>query len=199
MTRRRAPRGLRPDERDLWRRVAETTRPIRPEPPILTPVPSPAPDPRPEPSAPEPPRAVPLAPFRVGSLRGTTVAAPPQTPPAAPRMDAKAYRRLTRGKLVPEARIDLHGMTLAEAHPALSGFLRRAQAEGRRLVLVITGKGRGRPGDPGPLPYRQGALRHEVPLWLQRPPLRPLVQQTATAHARHGGEGALYVYLRKPG
>ena len=114
-------------------------------------------------------------------------------------MDAKAYRRLTRGKLDPEARIDLHGMTLAEAQPALGGFLRRAQADGRRLVLVITGKGRGRSDDAGPLPYRNGALRHEVPLWLQRPPLHPMVQQVAPAHARHGGSGALYVYLRRPG
>ena len=61
-------------------------------------------------------------------------------------MDAKAFARMSRGKLSPEARIDLHGMTLAEAHPELIGFILNAQAQGLRLVLVITGKGKRRRG-----------------------------------------------------
>jgi DNA-nicking Smr family endonuclease len=112
------------------------------------------------------------------------------------RMDAKAHRRLTRGKLAPEDRLDLHGMTLAQAQPRLARFLIGAQGAGLRLVLVITGKGRDDDGR-GPIPHRAGALRHEVPLWLAQPPLAPLVQQVVPAHARHGGGGAYYVWLRR--
>ena len=95
-----------------------------------------------------------------------------------------------------EARLDLHGMTLAAAHPQLIGFILSSHAQGRRLVLVITGKGR---GDHGPLPTRPGALRHQVPHWLHMQPLAPVVQQVTAAHYRHGGEGAYYVYLRRRG
>ncbi|WP_341540294.1 Smr/MutS family protein [Rhodovulum euryhalinum] len=111
-------------------------------------------------------------------------------------MDRKAFARLRGGKLSPEARIDLHGMTLAQAHPALNGFILRAQAEGRRLVLVITGKGLGPDGD-GPIPERRGVLKRQVPHWLHQPPLSAAVLQVAEAHRRHGGEGAFYVYLRR--
>ncbi len=111
-------------------------------------------------------------------------------------MDAKAHRRMTRGKLPVEGRIDLHGMTLAQAHPALTAFILASHARGRRLVLVITGKGRGR-GDDGPMPTRQGILRHQVPAWLQSPVLRPAVLQVAEAHRAHGGSGACYVYLTR--
>jgi DNA-nicking Smr family endonuclease len=97
---------------------------------------------------------------------------------------------------VPEARIDLHGMTLAEAHPELIRFVLNAHADAMRLVLVITGKGKDR-DDGGPIPRRMGALRHQVPQWLRLLPLGPVVQQVAEAHARHGGHGALYVYLRR--
>ena len=110
------------------------------------------------------------------------------------RMDAGLHRRMSQGKLRPEARLDLHGMTLADAHPALIRFILSCHANGCRLVLVITGKGR---GDNGPLPTRPGALRHQVPHWLHSPPLAPVVQQIRAAHFRHGGEGACYVYLRK--
>jgi DNA-nicking Smr family endonuclease len=117
---------------------------------------------------------------------------------AAPlRMDAKAFARMSRGKLSPEARIDLHGLTLAEAHPQLIGFVLGAQAQGLRLVLVITGKGR-RPTDDGPVPQRHGVLRHQVPQWLAQAPLGQAVLQVAEAHLRHGGSGAFYVYLRRP-
>jgi DNA-nicking Smr family endonuclease len=110
-------------------------------------------------------------------------------------MDAGAFGRMSKGKLRPEARIDLHGMTLAEAYPALASFLLDARARGRRLVLVITGKGRAR-DDLAPMPARAGRLRHDVPRWLALPPLAEHVLQVAPAHRRHGGEGALYVYLR---
>ena len=87
-------------------------------------------------------------------------------------------------------------MTLAEAHPALIRFLFAQQADARRLVLVITGKGRPDGGD-GPMPQRIGALRHQVPHWLAQPPLGQVVQQVLQAHPRHGGTGAFYVYLRR--
>ena len=112
------------------------------------------------------------------------------------QMDAKTHGKMTRGKLQPEARIDLHGMTLAEAHPELIRFILNAQAQGLRLVLVITGKGKRR-DDGGPIPQRVGALRHQVPAWLRLPPLGPAVLQVTEAHQRHGGSGAYYVYLRR--
>lgn len=109
-------------------------------------------------------------------------------------MDAKSFARMSRGRLAPEARIDLHGMTLAEAHPELIRFILNAHSQGLRLVLVITGKGRS--GVEGGLfPQRPGVLRRQVPDWLRAPPLAPVVLQVAEAHLRHGGEGALYVYL----
>lgn len=109
-------------------------------------------------------------------------------------MDHKLHKRMTRGKMRPEARLDLHGMTLAAAQPELAGFILSCHANGLRLVLVITGKGR---GDHGPLPTRPGALRHQVPYWLHQMPLAKVVQQVTPAHYRHGGEGAYYVYLRR--
>ena len=103
---------------------------------------------------------------------------------------------MLRGKTAPEARIDLHGMTLAEAQPELVRFILNAHASGLRLVLVITGKGK-RDEDHGPIPARRGVLRHQVPHWLNLPPLSAAVLQVASAHLKHGGEGAYYVYLRR--
>jgi DNA-nicking Smr family endonuclease len=111
-------------------------------------------------------------------------------------MDKKAFTRLKRGKMLPEAKIDLHGMTQDQAHPALIGFILRAHGSGKRLVLVVTGKGKSRPED-GPMPVRRGILKHNVPQWLAMPPLGPLVLQVAEAHISHGGSGAYYVYLRR--
>lgn len=112
------------------------------------------------------------------------------------RMDRKAFTRMNRGKLAPEARIDLHGLTLSAAHPELIRFILQSQAQGLRLVLVITGKGRSGPDD-GPIPQRPGVLKHQVPHWLATPPLAGAVLQVTEAHRRHGGSGAYYVYLRR--
>jgi DNA-nicking Smr family endonuclease len=113
-----------------------------------------------------------------------------------PVMDRKIYGKMKRGKLRPEGRIDLHGMTVAQAHPALTGFILNAQKRGHRLVLVITGKGK-RGDDFGPIPARHGVLRHQVPGWLSLPPLGAVVMDISPAHIGHGGDGAYYVYLRK--
>ena len=112
------------------------------------------------------------------------------------QMDSKAFGKLKRGKMRPEGRIDLHGMTLDRAHPALTKFILGSHAKGRRLVLVITGKGKMR-DEGGPIPVRHGVLRHQVPQWLSMPPLSSAVLQVSQAHISHGGGGAYYVYLRR--
>ncbi|PJF09974.1 Smr/MutS family protein [Pseudorhodobacter sp. MZDSW-24AT] len=193
-------RSLRPDELDLWQAVTRTARamhsnaesvlhpPAEPAPPVAFPG--------------EEKGAAPLPRFRLGEKARSTSGhnlAPSLAQSLASaglQMDAKTYGRMTRGKLMPEARIDLHGLTLAEAHPDLTHFILRAHAQGMRLVLVITGKGKAKP-DFGPIPSRIGALRHQVPQWLRLPPLGPIVLQVTEAHLRHGGGGAYYVYLRR--
>lgn len=194
-------RRLRDDELSLWRQVARTTRPLRSdEPPESA-------TSRPKSEATEPvPRVAPtpLTPFRVGEraagvgdMRHDVLPGLADRMSALPvRMDKKTHGRLKRGKLAPEARIDLHGMTADRAHAALTGFVLRAYAQQKRLVLVITGKGK-RDDQQGPIPVRQGVLRHNVPHWLQLPPLSDVVIQVSAAHARHGGGGAYYVYLRR--
>jgi DNA-nicking Smr family endonuclease len=111
-------------------------------------------------------------------------------------MDKIVYGKMKRGKMLPEGKIDLHGMTQEQAHPALTGFIMRSFSEGKRLVLVVTGKGKSKPDD-GPIPVRRGILKHHVPQWLAMPPLGAMVLQVAEAHVRHGGAGAYYVYLRR--
>ena len=110
-----------------------------------------------------------------------------ELPPAD--VDAALHRRLTRGHDAIAARIDLHGMTQDEARAALTAFVARATAAGWRAVLVITGKGIS--GD--------GVLRKRVPDWLAAAPIREHVAGVAEAHRRHGGEGALYVALKRRG
>jgi DNA-nicking Smr family endonuclease len=120
-------------------------------------------------------------------------AAPPiarkNAPPAQPTsLSRRAKRSVASGKQAIDARLDLHGFTQSEAHPALLRFLRSASARDARLVLVITGKGRG--GEPG-------VLRRQVPQWLGLPECRELVVGFEDAHVTHGGEGALYVRVRR--
>ncbi|MGH6683799.1 MAG: Smr/MutS family protein [Pseudolabrys sp.] len=108
-------------------------------------------------------------------------------PPLAP-LGRRMRQRVARGKQEIDARLDLHGLTQSEAHAALLRFLRNAHTRAARLVLVITGKGRG--GEPG-------VLRRQVPQWLGLPEFRPLVIGFEDAHIAHGGEGALYVRVRR--
>jgi DNA-nicking Smr family endonuclease len=115
----------------------------------------------------------------------------PHAQPALAPLDRRARQRIARGTDRIDARIDLHGHTQAQAHDALVRFLRRAQDKGARIVLVITGKGGGM-DDTG-----RGVLRRQVPLWLALPEFRALVLSVETASAAHGGEGALYVRMRR--
>ncbi|HEY1363219.1 MAG TPA: Smr/MutS family protein [Xanthobacteraceae bacterium] len=108
-------------------------------------------------------------------------------------IERRLKQRLARGRVAIDARIDLHGKTQRDAYPALLGFLRRAQTDGARFVLVITGKGTVA-GEDG---YGRGVLRRQVPLWLALPEFRPYVSGFEDAHVGHGGEGALYVRLRR--
>ena len=185
---RRRPRGLRPEEEELWQRVARSLTPLHSAPPRPL-----ADAPPPRPVRHDPAGAEPLPDFHIGqSARPATHAPAPAEPRI--RMDRKAYLRLARGKLAPEARLDLHGRTLAEAHPELIRFVLSAHTAGKRLVLVITGKGR---DSDSLMPVRRGILRHQVPHWLGAPPLGAVVMQVTQAHRKHGGDGALYVYLRR--
>lgn len=185
-------RKLDADEQRLWQEVARTAKALHPGPPRSLRVPEEQPQPaRPFTSAAPPRTATRIPSFRIGER--ATGASPAVHPPAL-RMDAKTHARLIRGKLSPEARIDLHGMVLAEAHPALTSFVLRSREAGHRLILVITGKGSGRSADAL---ARPGVIRQQVPHWLRQVPLAALVLQVTQAHARHGGAGALYIYLKR--
>jgi DNA-nicking Smr family endonuclease len=190
---------LSPEDQDLWARVAKTTRPMKTDFAHIFdhPTEEPVPDLPTLPVAPKPPSRS-LKPVGSGVFPGHSLARPlsEALSDAPVAMDKRRFQRMTRGKLQPEARIDLHGMTLAQAHAALNGFILRAQGQGLRLVLVITGKGR-RVEDGGPIPRRMGALKHDVPQWLRMAPLAGAVLELREAHARHGGAGAYYVYLRR--
>lgn len=194
---RRPPRTPSPEERKLWSAVARTVAPARPAKPVFSDETKPG----------NPPakrkQSFDVQDFRIGETAPDTAPRSQLAPSisdrlaqAPVRMDHATHKKMMRGKIKPEGRIDLHGMTLAQAHPALIRFVQSAHDDGKRLVLVITGKGRHR-DDPGPIPIRRGVLKHQVPGWLQAPPLGRLVLNIREAHLRHGGSGAYYVYLRR--
>lgn len=119
---------------------------------------------------------------------------PAKSPPLAP-LGRRLKQRVARGREPIEARIDLHGMTQAQAHTALLVFLEHSQADGARTVLVVTGKGAGasaREGETG-----RGVLKRQVPMWLSLPEFRAFVVGFEDAHIGHGGQGALYVRVRR--
>ncbi|MEL7343966.1 MAG: Smr/MutS family protein [Pseudomonadota bacterium] len=193
-------RGLSEDDKALWEQTASSVTRMekgtllhREAPKPTTPTVRKQPQP-----APERPKL-----FQVGSkaksapgYMDTAPSLVEQFSKAPVQMDRKAFQNLKRGKKSPEARIDLHGMTLAQAHPALTRFIARAHGDGLRLVLVITGKGKNR-DQGGPIPERFGALRHQVPEWLRQGAMAHVVMQITPAHVKHGGGGAYYVYLRR--
>jgi DNA-nicking Smr family endonuclease len=175
------------DDAALWARVVETAAPLRkprsnpPKPVAATPVP-PGRQAKPVHSAPIPKPAPRLA--RVAQEE---------------RLDRQTSRQLEKGRLAVEARLDLHGMLQRDAHAALRRFLKAAQADGLRHVLVITGKGT----EPGTAKsfYEEearGVLRQAVPGWLVGPEFSNVVLSFSAAPRRLGGEGALYVRLRRP-
>ncbi|GLK77349.1 DNA mismatch repair protein MutS [Methylopila jiangsuensis] len=186
----RRRRQLSAAERALWDKVVETVTPLAPRARVEEPEPAPKEEPKPAP-----------LPFADLSSPAPAAPAPPRksaAPPLAP-LEPKLRRRLSRGVVAIDARIDLHGLRQDEAHRRLATFLASAQVSGCRVVLVITGKGR--PGQEvgdwyGP---ERGVLRRSVPMWLSSPAARGLVVGFETADAVHGGAGALYVRIRKAG
>ncbi len=190
-------RKLTPEEIELWRKVTNQAERLHPEiPQSVHPTTLPKSKPTKTPkvrierfevgqNALGKPARNALKPTVTESLRATPV-----------QMDPKAFGRMKRGKLKPEGKLDLHGMRVDTAHPALIRFILSAQASGKRLVLVVTGKGKDR-DEPGPIPTPRGVLRNQVPQWLSLPPLAQAVLQVTPAHISHGGDGAYYVYLRR--
>ncbi len=179
---RRPRRPLSAEERALWRGIARSVKPLRRKR---------KPEAAEELAAEAPKASVP----KPAARSQPTPARPSKAPAPAPltRLARRERQKLARGGTPIDARIDLHGMTQAQAHAALARFLRGAQADGARFVLVITGKG-GRGADAA---AERGVLRRQVPLWLGLPEFRDAVVGFEAAHFAHGGEGALYVRLRR--
>ena len=178
-------RQLSDDERALWKTFARSITPLR------SPVKSAAPPIEPPVTSPVKPRAEHSA---VAARQMPTSKSPPLAP-----LDRRLKQRVARGREPIEARLDLHGMTQTRAHGALLRFLRRAQSDGAKIVLVVTGKGSGGRSRSGEHDddRERGVLRRQVPMWLALPEFRLLVVGFDDAHVGHGGEGALYVRLRR--
>lgn len=184
MTRRRS---VTTEERRLWRIAMRDADPM-PGRTVEDPDPPPVPAAEPEPVATtaSPP---PTVPPKGGAPGGRRPSQPPLTVGNTDNIDRRTADRFKRGEMEIDGRIDLHGMTQVQAHGALSGFVHRAWHEGRRCVLVITGK--------GTYSVSGGVLRQSVPRWLADSPLRPMVLAVRPAQARHGGDGALYVLIKR--
>jgi len=194
MARRR--KTLSEEDQKLWDLVKQSTEPLHavsfvPPAPIVMAVPPEVKTPRK------------IKPFEMKGRAETRskmdLASDPMQPLSrAPQaLDKRTHDRLRKGKKSPEARIDLHGMTAAQAHGVLRGFILSSHARGLRLVLVITGKGNTTRDEIGIMPTRNGVLRHALPQWLGMPDMHPMILQISSAHVRHGGGGAYYVYLKK--
>jgi DNA-nicking Smr family endonuclease len=183
-------RSLSDEERALWTGVARSIKPLRPSHRAA------------EVSEPTRSAKVPIK-VPAKSLAKAETSAPPRearpengpekkTPALAP-LGRRLKQRVARGREPIDARLDLHGFTQTQAHAALLRFLRRAQADGVRMVLVVTGKGTSKGGET----HERGVLKRQVPLWLSLPEFRSLVVGFEDAHIGHGGADALYVRLRR--
>jgi DNA-nicking Smr family endonuclease len=180
----RPKRALSEEERSLWDSVARQVKPLRKKPrPAKAQTSEHASHPTVAKPAPPP---QPIAP-----AQAPKPAKLPPVPPLAP-FGRRERSRLSRGTNEIDARLDLHGMTQTRAHRALFGFLQRAHHDGLTFVLIITGKGRVSGAEA-----ERGVLRRQVPHWLSLPEFRSLVVGFEEAHIGHGGEGALYVRIRR--
>lgn len=186
-------RSLSDEERALWTGVARSIKPLRPshraaevsEPTQSAKVP-----------AKSPTEAGPAATARSHAAvprEARPENVPEKKTPALAPLGRRLKQRVARGREPIDARLDLHGFTQTQAHAALLRFLRRAQADGVRMVLVVTGKGTSKGGET----HERGVLKRQVPLWLSLPEFRSLVVGFEDAHIGHGGAGALYVRLRR--
>lgn len=175
----------KPDDRkrglELWERVKKTAKPLKATRAM--------PKPKPAESGSSPAKPVVSKNKSAGILRPapSRPAHQPVTAPKPALLDDATAKKLAKGKLLIDGRIDLHGRTQFEAHVSLRDFLQDSYHSGSRVVLVITGKGRS----------GEGVLRQSVPRWLQEPAFREIVSGYREAHVTHGGGGAIYVRLRR--
>lgn len=204
-----SPRRLTEAEEALWRLATEGVVPLegrrarRPAAPEAAPAP-PAP-PGALPGPPAPARALPRL-----RLRGPAPCPAPAEParprhPPAETLDRRWDRRLGSGRAEPERTVDLHGLTREAARARLLRAIEAGHRRGERLILVITGKG----ASPGPAPADlaglgggtapRGVIRAELPRWLSEPAVSARIAAVRRAHPRHGGQGAIYLVLRRPG
>lgn len=130
-----------------------------------------------------------------GAVKGAPIA--PHHPNVFSAGDPGFERRVRRGRMAVERAIDLHGMTQRAAHSALLDFIGRARAEGRRCVLVVTGKGSSGPVHPLADRAPRGVIRTRFREWVNEPVLRSAIVRVSPAHPRDGGGGAFYVFLKK--
>lgn len=192
---RRRQKTLSREDQELWELVKKSATPIHAA--SFTPV-SVSKISTPVIEGYRPLKTVKIKPVKEALLRFDLAADPMQPLTRATKiLDKRTHDRLRKGKTAPEARIDLHGMTAAQAHGTLRGFIRTSHARGLRLVLVITGKGSTAREEVGIMPTRSGVLRHALPQWLGMPDMHPMILQISSAHQRHGGGGAYYVYLKR--
>lgn len=192
--RRRSGRLSREDAA-LWRRLAATVVPLPGR--ELLPLDADEGPSSPLSAAPPPARAFrpPLPPLATAPVAPVAPELPEIAHGDVAGIDKRTAQRMRRGQLAIEARLDLHGLNEADAHSALSSFLFGAQQAGRRCVLVVTGKGARMGADGG---GRTGVLRRNVPRWLNQAPNRARILAFSHAQPKDGGEGALYVLLRRP-
>ena len=180
----RRKRALSEEERALWESVAKHVKPLRKR---STPAKAQA---AADPVTHHPVAAKPIPVKPMTPVKAAPAPRPPM-PPLAP-IGRRERSKLSRGRQEIDARLDLHGMTQLRAHRMLFGFLQRAHHDGLTFVLVITGKGK-----VGGQDAERGVLRRQVPEWLSLPEFRALVVGFEEAHIGHGGEGALYVRVRR--
>ena len=167
---RKGDRPLRDDERDLWGAFSKAVKPLKKRPAAKA-------------DAARGPAQVEKTTRKAAVVGAAPVLPTPKAPPPLASLSRREKAKVARGKVEIGGRLDLHGHTQAEAHSALIAFVRKGTARDKRTVLIITGK--------------SGVLRRQVPLWLALPELRDMIVGFETAAIQHGGEGALYVRLRR--
>jgi len=179
-------RRLSPEEKALWQTLARSVRALHRDPPPRAIAP-------PEPQAAEPPPVAPRIKGRIPPPRALPTPPPPPRREPVATLDSGWEKRFRAGRIQPERSVDLHGHSVAAAHVVLDGALGQAIRDGIRVLLVVTGKPR-----PGRLPPEgRGAIRAEIGHWLERSPYADQIASVRVAHPRHGGEGALYLILRR--
>lgn len=184
----RAPRGLTAGEQAAWAHLASSVKPLpgkkKPAAPAVPKTPAVA-----------TPKQAPPAKLPKPHPKPRPPAAPPSPPPPAPGLDSHWDRRMKAGRLEPDLTLDLHGHTLDTAYDRIMSALDQARSMGARVVLVVAG--RERPVDPADRMAKRGAIRAKLLDWLAASRHADAITAVRRAHIRHGGEGALYLILKR--